>query len=237
MISSAEIVIDAADGGQFGAYSALPPGDGPAPALVVIIEIRGLNANMRAICDDYAARGYIAVVPDLLWRIEPGLDYDPDTEKGLEKAMAINAAFDEAKAVDDLIVTFGWVRRHPRSNGIAGVLGYCLGGKLAYLMAARSDAQSSVGYYGIGIDRALGEADNVSHPLMLHLAGDDRFVPPEAQRKIVGRLQQVRNAEAHVYPGADHAFARKDGVRFHAEAAALADSRTIAFFERNLKAR
>jgi carboxymethylenebutenolidase len=232
-----EVLIDAADGGRFGAYCALPAGDGPAPAIVVIIEIRGLNRSMRAICDDYASRGYIAVVPDLLWRIEPGLDYDPDTEEGWKKAMAINAAFDEAKAIDDLTATLDWVRRQPRSNGIAGILGFCLGGKLAYLMATRSDAQASVGYYGIGIDRALDEADTVTHPLMLHLAGDDRFVPPEAQRKIVGRLATIPDAEAHIYPGADHAFARKDGVRFLAEAAALADGRTVSFFERNLKAR
>ena len=231
-----DVFIDAADGGRFGAYCAMPAGEGPAPAIIVIIEIRGLNKNMRAICDDYASRGFIAVVPDLLWRFEPGLDYDPDTEKGWEKAMAIHAAFDEAGAVDDLIATLGWVRRQPRSNGVAGFLGYCLGGKLAYLMATRSDAQASVGYYGVGIDRALSEAGNVTHPLMLHLAGDDRFVPPEAQRKIVGRLATIPDAEAHIYPGADHAFARQDGIRFHAEAAALADARTVAFFDRTLKA-
>jgi carboxymethylenebutenolidase len=229
-------IIDAADGGRFGAYCALPPGAGPAPAIVVIVEIRGLNANMRAICDDYAARGYITVVPDLLWRIEPGLDYDPDTKEGWEKAMAINAAFDEAKAVDDLIATLQWVRRHPRSNGIAGMLGYCLGGKLAYLMATRSDAQASIGYYGIGIDRALGEVDKIARPLMLHIAGEDRFVPPEAQRRITERLASIPGAEAHVYPGADHAFARKDGVRFLPAAAALADGRTVAFLDRYLKA-
>jgi carboxymethylenebutenolidase len=231
-----EVAIDAADGGRFGAYMALPAGDGPAPAIVVIIEIRGLNRNIRDICDAYARRGYIAVAPDLLWRIEPGLDYDPDTEEGWKTAMAINATFDEAKAVDDLTATLDRVRRQPRSNGVVGMLGYCLGGKLAYLMAARSDAQASVGYYGVGIDRALDEADNVIHPLMLHLAGDDRFVPPEAQRKIVGRLATIPDAEAHIYPGADHAFARKDGVRFLAEAATLADGRTVSFFERNLKA-
>jgi len=227
--------IDAADGGRFGAYLALPPSDGPAPALVVIVEIRGLNANIRAICDEYAARGYLAIAPDILWRIEPDLDYDPDTEEGWKKAMAINAAFDEAKAVDDLTSTLGWIRGHPRSNGVAGVLGYCLGGKLAYLMAARTDAQASVGYYGIGIDRALGEAGAIAHPLMLHIAGEDRFVPPAAQRTIVDGLADVPGAEAHIYPGADHAFARRDGGRFLPEAAALADARTVAFLDRNLK--
>jgi carboxymethylenebutenolidase len=229
--------IDAADGGRFGAYLAVPPGDAPAPALVVIIEIRGLNDNIRAICDEYAARGYLAIAPDILWRIEPDLDYDPDTEAGWKKAMAINAAFDEAKAVDDLTATLSWIRRHPRSNGVAGVLGYCLGGKLAYLIAARSDAQASVGYYGVGIDRALGEAGSITHPLMLHIAGEDRFVPPEAQRTIVERLATVAGAQAHIYPGADHAFARRNGVRFLPEAAALADARTVAFLERNLMGR
>jgi carboxymethylenebutenolidase len=226
--------IEATDGGRFGAYLALPSGGGPAPALVVIIEIRGLNANMRAICDEYAARGYIAVVPDLLWRIEPGLDYDPDTKEGWEKALALNAAFDEAKAVDDLIATLNWVRQQPRSNGVAGVLGFCLGGKLAYLMAARSDSDASVGYYGIGIDRVLDEADAITRPLMLHIAGEDRFVPPEAQRKITGRLATVEDAEAHIYPDADHAFARRDGVRFLAEAAALADALTVEFLDKHL---
>ncbi|HTJ62737.1 MAG TPA: dienelactone hydrolase family protein [Alphaproteobacteria bacterium] len=227
--------IDATDGGRFGAYLALPPGDEPAPALVVIVEIRGLNANIRTICDEYAARGYLAIAPDILWRIEPNLDYDPDTEGGWKKAMAINAAFDEAKAIEDLTATLGWIRRHSRSNGVAGVLGYCLGGKLAYLMAARTDAQASVGYYGIGIDRALGEASAIAHPLMLHIAGEDRFVPPDAQRAIVDGLAAVSGAEAHIYPGADHAFARRDGVRFLAEAATLADARTLAFLDRNLK--
>jgi carboxymethylenebutenolidase len=235
-----KVEINAADGGRFGAYLAVPAEDGPvgdrtAPALVVIIEIRGVNDNIRAICDAYASRGYLAIAPDILWRIEPGLDYDPDTEDGWKKAMAINAAFDEAKAVDDLATTLDWIRRHPRSNGVAGVLGYCLGGKLAYLMAARTDSQASVGYYGIGIDRALEEAGSIAHPLMLHIAGEDRFVPPEAQRTIVDRLATVPGAEAHIYPGADHAFARRDGVRFLAQAAALADARTQAFLDRNLK--
>jgi carboxymethylenebutenolidase len=229
--------IGATDGGRFGAYLALPSGDGPAPALVVIVEIRGLNANIRAICDEYAARGYLAIAPDILWRVEPDLDYDPDTEAGWKKAMAINAAFDEAKAVDDLSATLSWIRRHPRSNGVAGALGYCLGGKLAYLMATRTDAQASVGYYGIGIDKALGEAGAIAHPLMLHIAGEDRFVPPEAQHTIVDRLAAVPGAEAHIYPGADHAFARRDGVRFLGEAAALADARTVAFLDRNLMGR
>ena len=230
-----KVRIPSGDGGDFSAYLAEPAGTAPAPALIVILEIRGVNANLRAICDDYAARGYLATAPDLLWRVEPDLDYDPDTPAGWDKAMKINAAFDEAKAVDDLKATLAWVRGYPRSNGIVGALGFCLGGKLAYLMATRSDVQAAVGYYGIGIDKALGETSAISHPLMLHIAGEDRFVPPDAQQRIADGLAAVPGAEAHIYPGADHAFARKDGIRFHAEAAALADARTAAFLDKYLK--
>jgi len=229
--------IVSADGGPFGGYLALPAGDGPAPAVIVILEIRGVNANLRAICDGYAAQGYLAVAPDLLWRIQPDLDYDPDTPAGWDLAMKIHAGFDEAKAVDDLKATLAWIRRHPRSNGIVGTVGYCLGGKLAYLMATRCDVDAAVGYYGVGIDRALDEAKAIDHPLMLHVAGEDRFVPKETQETIIRGLAAVPGAEVHIYPGADHAFARKDGVRYLPEASAQADARTVAFLERSLKVR
>ena len=227
--------IKSADGGTFGGYLALPPGDGPAPAVIVILEIRGVNANLRAICDDYASRGYIAVAPDLLWRVQPDLDYDPDSPEGWELAMKIHAAFDEGKAVEDLKATLDWVRAHPRSNGVVGALGYCLGGKLAYFMGTRTDVDASVGYYGVAIEKALDEAANITHPLMQHIAGDDRFVPPEGQRQIVERLATVPDAEAYIYPGADHAFARKDGIRYLPDAAAIADARTVEFLDRYLK--
>jgi len=230
-----QVRIESGDGGSFSAYLAEPAGDAQAPAVIVILEIRGVNANLRAICDDYAARGYLALAPDLLWRIEPDLDYDPDTPAGWEKAMKLHAAFDEGKAVDDLIASLEWLRRQERSNGTVGALGYCLGGKLAYFMATRSTADASVGYYGVGIEKVLGEAGLIRKPLMLHVAGEDRFVPPAAQQEIQQGLAHVPNAEVHIYPGADHAFARKDGVRFHAEAAALADRRTVAFLDRWLK--
>jgi carboxymethylenebutenolidase len=218
----------------FDAWLAEPAGSAPAPALIVILEIRGVNANLKAICADYAARGYLAVAPDLLWRIEPHLDYDPDTPAGWEKAMALHAAFDEGLAVKDLATTLAWLRRHPRCNGVAGTVGFCLGGKLAYLMATRTDVDAAVGYYGVGIDRALDEAAAITHPLMLHVAGEDRFVPGDAQQRIVDGLAHVPDAEVHIYPGADHAFARKDGVRYLPEAAALADARTAAFLDRAL---
>ncbi len=227
--------IAASDGtGAFSVYVAEPAGGGPSPAIIVILEIRGVNANLRAICDDYASRGYLAVAPDLLWRFEPDLDYDPDTEEGWKKAMAIHAVFSEARAMDDLISTLAWVEDHPLCNGTVGALGYCLGGKLAYLMATRTKVKAAVGYYGIGIEKMLDEAAAITHPVMLHIAGLDRFVPPDAQARIAARLRSVPGAEVHIYDDADHAFARKDGIRYLPDAARLADRRTEAFLVRNL---
>jgi carboxymethylenebutenolidase len=227
--------IDSFDGGRFGGYLAEPSGDGPVPAVIVILEIRGVNANLRTICDGYAALGYLAVAPDLLWRIAPDLDYDPDTPAGWDLAMKIHAEFDEAKAVDDLKATLAWMRRHKRSNGVVGTVGFCLGGKLAYLMATRTDVDAAVGYYGVGIDGALDQAGAITHPLMLHVAGEDRFVPKEAQERIARGLASVPGAAVHIYPGADHAFARKDGVRYMPQAAALADARTVELLARCLR--
>jgi carboxymethylenebutenolidase len=228
------VTITAADGSDFGGrfrgYLAEPAGTAKAPGLVVILEIRGVNANLRAICDDYAARGYLALAPDVLWRVEPGLDYDPDTPEGWDKAMRINAEFKEDQGVEDLKTAQAWLRRHPRCNGLAGAVGYCLGGKLAYLLAARGDSDATVGYYGIGIEKVLAEKANMNGPFLLHMGEQDRFVPPEAQRALAEGL----GAAVHFYPGADHAFARKDGVRYAPEAAALADRRSHEFFERTL---
>jgi carboxymethylenebutenolidase len=229
-----DITIDATDGGCFGAYLAEPVGTVPAPAMLVIQEIFGINANMRAICDDYAARGYIAVAPDLFWRQQPGVQLDPLTPEGREKAMAFYKGFSEAKAMDDLLATLAWLRRHPRANGKAGAVGYCLGGKLAFLMAARSGIDASVGYYGVGIEKSLDETAAIARPLMLHIPEEDGACPPEARRQILDALGKIPHATAHVYPGAGHAFARKGGDHYDAEVTRLANQRTAEFFRANL---
>jgi carboxymethylenebutenolidase len=230
------VKIDAIDGsGRFDAYLAAPAGGGKVPAVIVIQEIRGVNANIRAICDDYASRGYLAAAPDMLWRIEPNLEFDPDTKEGWDTAMRLNAAFDENKGADDLVATLHWLRSHPRSNSKVGTVGYCLGGKLAYLVAVRSDIDVAVGYYGIGIDKCLNEATDATCPLMLHVAGEDRFVPPDVQQRIKQGLAPFDDMEVHIYPGADHAFARVDGIRYDDAAAQLANRRTAAFINGYLK--
>ena len=225
-----DIVIDAADAGHFGAYLAEPAGTGKAPGMLVIQEIFGINQNIRSICDAYAAQGYLAVAPDLFWRQEPGVQLDSNTQAGWDRAMALFQGFSETKGVEDLITTLAWLRAHPRAAARVGAVGYCLGGKLAYLMATRSDIDAAVGYYGVGIEGSIGEAGAITHPLMLHAAEKDGFSSPEALAKIREGLAPVIHATLHSYPGVDHAFARRGGEHYDSAAADLADARTEKFF-------
>ncbi len=230
-----DILIDAASGGQFAAYLAEPGGTAKAPGMLVIQEIFGINDTIRAICEAYAAEGYVALAPDLFWRQQPGVQLDYSKE-GWARAFELYGGFSETKGVEDLIAALAQLRQHPRVNGKVGAVGYCLGGKLAYLMATRSDADAVVGYYGVGIDNSLGEASAITKPLMLHIAENDGFCPPEAQAKIKEGLTPITFVTVHSYPSVDHAFARKGGDHYDAAAATLADSRTAEFFKHYLKA-
>ncbi len=228
------VTINAADGGSFSAYLALPDQE-VAPGLVVIQEIFGVNKVMRDLCDGYAAQGYVAICPDLFWRQEPGIDITDQSEEEWNQAFSLYQGFDEAAGVQDLIATLAFLREHPRCAGKVGSVGFCLGGKLAYLMATRSDADCSVGYYGVGIESALDEAGNIGKPLMLHIAEKDQFCPPEAQSKIAASMGSVDPATMHSYAGVDHAFARIGGAHFDQAAADQANSRTAEFFSQNLR--
>lgn len=231
-----DVQIKTANGEKFSAYLAEPKGAGKAPGMIVIQEIFGINGNIRAICDDYAAQGYVALAPDLFWRQEPGVQLDSNTKEGWDRAMQFFEGFSETKGVEDLIAALAWLRRQPGVSGKVGCVGYCLGGKLAFLMATRSDIDASVGYYGVGIDGSLGEAGAITKPLMLHAAEKDGFSSPEALKQIKDGLAPIVHATVHSYPGMDHAFARKGGEHYDAGAAKLADGRTEQFFADNLKA-
>ncbi|MET4805836.1 dienelactone hydrolase family protein [Limibacillus sp. MBR-115] len=219
--------------GAFSAYLALPTKT-PAPAILVIQEIFGVNRVMRDICDNLAAQGYIACCPDLFWRIEPEVDITDKTEAEWNKAFELFGKFDPDKGTEDLKATLASLRDHPASTGKVGSVGYCLGGKMAFLMAARSDADCNVSYYGVGLDELLGEAGNISKPLLMHMASEDQFVPKDAQVKIREGLKGHPNVTLHVYEGNDHAFAREGGAHYDAQAAAAANARTAAFFKQQL---
>jgi carboxymethylenebutenolidase len=228
-----EVTIKAADGGMFSAYLALPPGaPGKRPGIVMMQQIFGANAEMRGFTDDYAAQGYVAICPDLFWRLEPGVQIDPLSPEGFPKALTYAPRFDADLGVADLTATLAYLRAHPACNGKVGSVGYCLGGTLAYLMAARSDADANVGYFGVGIEKRLDEAPKVAKPLMLHIPENDRHCLPPAQSAIRDAL--AGRAELHCYPGADHAFNRVGARSYNAEVTALADDRTLNFLRRHL---
>lgn len=229
----AEITINAKDGGTFGAYLATPSA-GSGPGIILIQEIFGVNQVMRDIADGHAAAGYTVVCPDLFWRQEPGIQLTDQTEAEWGRAFELYQGFDEAKGVDDLGATLDAIRAHDACSGKVGSVGYCLGGKLAYLMATRTDADCNVGYYGVGIENALDEAGKISNPLMLHIAEEDQFCPKEAQVKIHGSLDDNASVTIHNYPNMDHAFARVGGEHYVEAAANAANDATAAFFKSHL---
>lgn len=220
--------------GDFTAYVARPTTDGPWPAVIVLQEIYGVNAVIRGIADALAGQGFLAVAPDLFWRIEPGIDLTDQTEEGNARAFALFGQVDVEKAVEDAAATLAAVRALPECAGKVGAVGYCLGGLLAYLVATRTDSDASVSFYGVGLEKRLPEADKLTRPLMLHIAGEDRFVSKDAQGQINAGLQNHPQVTIHTYAGRDHAFARPNGHNFHAEDARLANDRTLAFFKAHL---
>lgn len=221
--------------GTFSAYRATPDREGRWPALVVIQEIFGVNAVMRGICDDFAAKGFVAICPDLFWRIEPGVDLTDKSEAEWKKAFDLMNKFDPDKGVIDIQRTIDHVRGDPRCNTHVGAVGYCLGGLLAFLTACRTDAEASVGYYGVNIPKYADEAKTIKGHLMLHVAGRDQFVDAEAQAKMHAALDPLPNVTLHDYPEQDHAFARIGGDHYDEAAAATANARSLQFLSSHLK--
>ncbi|WP_109513226.1 dienelactone hydrolase family protein [Pseudomonas ovata] len=215
--------------GEFQAYLATAVG-GRGPGVVLCQEIFGVNPAMRQVADDLAEEGYTVLVPDLYWRQVPGVELGY-SEKDFAIAFSLYQAFDEAAGVDDIASSLKALSRLPECTpGPQGVVGYCLGGKLAYLAACRlPEVACAVGYYGVGIETALHELEGLQgRRLVLHLAGNDQFCPAPAQAQIQAAAGQAKGLTAHVYPGVDHAFARPAGHHFDKAAAQIAHERTVA---------
>jgi carboxymethylenebutenolidase len=231
-MSSQTLSIKTQDG-DFSAYVARPAATS-APAIVVIQEIFGVNAVMRKIADDLAAQGYLAICPDLFWRIEPGIDITDQSPAEWAKAFELYTAFNVDQGIDDIAATIKAIRNDAGCNQKVGAVGYCLGGLLSYLTAARTDIDAAVSYYGVGIDGKLDEAAKISAPMLLHVAEKDQFVPAAAQAAMAKVLINGPSLSLHTYPGCDHAFARPGGEHYDAAAAKLANDRTAAFFKKTL---
>jgi carboxymethylenebutenolidase len=220
--------------GSFQAYLASPKVL-PAPAVVVIQEIFGVNADLRDTCDELASQGYLAVSPDLFWRMEPGVDITDQSEAEWKKGFGFYTAFDREAGVADIASTMETARSLPGANGKVGLMGYCLGGLMTFITTARKGADVSVVYYGGGIEKHLDEANNIKNPLLIHLGEEDEYIPKDAQRAIIEAFKDNTSARVFTYPGCMHAFARHRGIHYDKTAAALANGRTADFFKLHLK--
>lgn len=220
--------------GAFAAYIARPRVT-PAPAVVVIHEVFGVNADLRQSCDELAAQGYLAICPDLFWRIEPGIELTDRTEAERAKGLALYSAFDLDAGVADIAATIEAARGMQESTGKAGIVGYCLGGLMSYLTTARVGADAAVAYYPGNADKHLEEARRVASPLIVHLAEEDEYISKSAQQQIGAALADRPQVQVYSYPGCGHAFARHRGIAFDPAAAALANDRTSSFLEVHLK--
>jgi len=218
--------------GSFPAYCAEPEGT-PKAAIIVIQEIFGINPGIRQKCDGWAAQGYLAIAPDLFWRIRPGIELDPDVPAELEEAFGLFGQFDQALGIADIEGSIHEARARS-GGGKVGAVGYCLGGRLAYMTAARTDADASVGYYGVGIDGLLNEKHAIARPLLLHIPQADHLVSAEAQAAMHAGLDDHPKVTLYDYPGLDHGFAAETGLRRNEQGAQLADARTAAFFAEHL---
>ena len=218
--------------GNFDCYLARPASE-PRAAIVVIQEIFGVNAGIRRKCDTLAAEGYLALAPDLFCRLQPNVELDPDVEDEFKTALELMGRFDQDEGVRDIEATIRYARN---SEGCAkvGVVGYCLGGRLAFMTAARTDGDASVGYYAVGIDNLLREKHAIANPLMLHIPTGDHFVGPEAQKAMHEGLDDHPKVTLCDYPGLDHGFATEIGQRRDEDGARLADGRTSEFFAKHL---
>jgi carboxymethylenebutenolidase len=218
--------------GTIPVYVAKPEG-APRAAIIVIQEIFGVNPGIRKKADDWAAKGYLAVAPDVFWRQKPGAELDSDVPEQFQEGVGYMMKHDFDLGTQDVEAVIRWIRREAGVPKV-GLVGFCMGGRVAYLAATRTDIDASVGYYGVGIDEMIGEANGIANPLLLHVPTADGFVPPAAQQKMHEGLDNNPHVTIYDYEGLDHGFAAEHGVRRNEEAAQLADKRTEEFFTQHL---
>ena len=221
--------------GTFAAYTARPK-TAPAPAVVVLQELFGVNADIRKHCDELAAQGFLAVAPDLFWRQEPGVDLNVTSEADWQHGLRLYGAYDRDAGAKDVEDTISAIRNLPECNGKVAILGYCLGALMVFLTAVRYDGlNAAVAYHGGDTDKYLGELDGLTAPLLMHLAEEDEFISKAAQAEIRAALAAHPHTTVYSYPGRKHAFSRHNGTHYDAAAASLANGRTMEFLNRYLR--
>lgn len=230
------VELDSNNDNNFTAFLAVPdvPNGG---SVVVLQEIFGINENIRQIVRGFAEDGYYAIAPDIFWRQEPGVELDPSGELDRERATALLKGLNQAQAAQDAALAADYLRGLSQSNGRVASVGYCLGGKLAYLMAANGTVECAVSYYGVAIQASLDLVSSVSCPLLLHIAQDDHLCPQEAQEQILAAMAPYSDKISILsHAGVGHAFARRGGGTYNAQAAAHADAATAKLLNECLKA-
>lgn len=222
------ISIQAADGGAFDAYLALPE-TAPAPGLLVVVPIFGVNAEMQQAVDDYAARGFVVIAPDPFWRVLPGTL--PRTDEGRAQASNRAKRVDVERELEDLATTIDVLRGLPECNGKVGVLGFCFGGRYAFLAAAQLDVQAAAAFHPTEIGKSLHAAPALSVPLSLHYGGSDPATPPEEIAATRAAIEGRPGVEIAIYPGVVHNFSLKGVAGYDPDAARRSDERAFALFE------
>jgi carboxymethylenebutenolidase len=226
------IDLTAKDGGRFRGYLAVPA-SGRGPGIVLCQEIFGINAYIREVADAYAQEGYVVLAPDLFWRLEPNVElgYTPED---WERAFDFFKRFDIDKGIEDIGIAVAALKKRPECTGKVGAIGFCLGGKLAYLTACRVPVDASVCYYGVGIEGSLDESKNIKCPMVMHFAELDQFSSMEAFKQIQAHFKSRPEIEIYLYHGVDHAFARTGGDHYDKASALTAHARSIALFKKAL---
>ena len=226
------ISIPTHDGQQFQGYLALPP-SGSGPAVVLIQEIWGVNDHIRAVADAYALDGYVVLAPDVFWRQEPGVNLAYD-EAGTQRAYQLMKNLDGPNAVKDLQAAAQTLRQRPETTGKVGVVGYCMGGRLAFELAATGAVDTAVCYYGGRIQERLEIAPSITVPVLFHYAAVDAHIPATAVEAVKQAFAGRSNAQFHIYEGVDHGFNCWGRAMYNQRAAALAKGRTLEWLSANL---
>jgi carboxymethylenebutenolidase len=223
-------------GGTFAAYIARPKAS-PAPAVIVLQELFGVNADIRRHCDELAEQGFLAVAPDLFWRQEPGVDLSVTSEDDWQHGLRLYQAYDRDAGVNDVKDTIDAVRKLPDCNGKVALLGYCLGALMVFMTVVRNDGiNAAVWYHGGDTEKYLGEVGGLDAPILMHLAEEDEFISKAAQAEIKAALEKKPNATVYSYAGQNHAFSRHNGLHYNAAAATLANGRTTQFLHQHVPA-
>ena len=232
-----------AAGGSFDLTVWLPAG-GSGPGLLLIQEIYGVSDYIRAVAEDLAGLGYVVAAPDLFWRIEPGYQASHD-EAGLKESLAVGSRFDAAKGVDDAAAALRHLAALPEVDGGTGIIGFCLGGSIAYLVAARAEVDAAaaelaavVSFYGSMLPDNTDAMGQIRSPVQLHFGGSDPYIPREQVAQVEEAAAGRPNVEMHVEEDAGHAFHNRMAPMFHVpEPAARAWRRTEEFLQRHLPTR